>query len=112
MPSNALDSPARLRPAWSPSTALRSGVGTPVGSTGLLKPEINSAEEAALSLLKRPGLPKLNANRGMKLLAIALTHWKQRTATLSNRGEMRVVQPVRHMVKPASLPRSLEESRA
>jgi hypothetical protein len=40
-------------------------------------------------------LPKLNANRGTKLLAIALTRWKQRATTLSNRGKI-------HFVKSAS----------
>ena len=34
----------------------------------------------------------LFANRGYAELAIILSHWKQRAATLPNRGEMRVVE--------------------
>ena len=37
-----------------------------------------------------PALPKLNANRNTNLLAIALTHWKQRATTLSNRGKIQL----------------------
>jgi hypothetical protein len=56
-------------------------------------------------LPKRPALPKLNANRGMRLLAIALTRCKQRPTALPNRGEIQ-------MVKAASPRHSLEEWRA
>ena len=35
-----------------------------------------------------PAVPKLNANRGTNLLAIVLTHWKQRPTTLSNRHKI------------------------
>jgi hypothetical protein len=122
MPSNALGNSPRPKPACtacpegsrrersecalSPSTALR----------------INSAEGPALPALsgvegretkgrfpkgslacpfphESPILtrsPLLIANRGYAELEIVLSPCKQRTTALSNRGGMRVVQPLRH----------------
>ena len=61
------------------------------------KSELTTCTERSERALTRgspphPVLPKLIANRGTNLLAIALTHCKQRPTTLSNRGEMRVVE--------------------
>ena len=99
----------RSERAPSPSTSLGSGVGTPVEFTGLLKPEVNSAEWShacpfpheslialALSAANVTHSPLLFANRGYTELAMVPSLCKQRATLLSNRGKIRVVQPLRH----------------
>ncbi len=101
--------------APSPSTSLGSGVGTPVESAGLLKPEVNSAEWShacpfphespialALSAANVTHSPLLFANRGYPELAMVPSLCKQRATLLSNRGKIRVVQPLRHRSTPRS----------
>jgi hypothetical protein len=94
------------------SIALRSGVWTPVefrrrcpecpgkpASTGLLKPEINSAGGSVACAFRESRIRRqsllLFANRGYAGLEVVPTPCKQRATILSNRGEMRVVHPRR-----------------
>jgi hypothetical protein len=108
MPSNGLENSARPKLALSlpkgPSECIR-GAGVPANmvpvprgipviltGTGMLGempvPPRIPCETGTGIPPSHPALPKLNANRHTNLLAIALTRWKQRLTTLSNRHKI------------------------
>ncbi len=109
MRSNSIENPARPRLAL-PACTERSerAPSAAEGSGARFLPALSAVEgrsertRRAEGPRPHPALPKLNANRNTNLLAIALTRWKQRVTTLSNRHKIQFVKSASGCAHPTT----------